>query len=225
MGSELYRMIRDGAPASWTVAMRLVAGVIADDARDPSQGMPEDGGHPWSAIPMKGHFIEKKGKSKGKWRDGLTERTGMSLRAISRVLADLAAAGYEMREALGKGKDGRVVFTAPEHSMRFRVPPLTPRPVPERSPDPVTIEAERSPDPATVRAERSPNLATPSPQESPHIKKPSPQSGASAVNGSVEGIRDGQNDDDFETRKRQQQDALTEWMRDHPEPADAGADE
>ena len=41
MGYELYRMIRDGAPPSWTPVMRLVAMVIADDARlDPSQGLP-----------------------------------------------------------------------------------------------------------------------------------------------------------------------------------------
>ena len=40
MGSDLYRMIRDGAPPDWTPAMRLVAMVIADDARDPSQGPP-----------------------------------------------------------------------------------------------------------------------------------------------------------------------------------------
>ena len=41
MGHELYRMIRDGAPPDWSPLMRLVAMVIADDARpDPSQGAP-----------------------------------------------------------------------------------------------------------------------------------------------------------------------------------------
>ena len=54
MGYELYRMIRDGAPESWTPPMRLVAGVIADDARDPSQGMPGDGGWPVSVIRVRG---------------------------------------------------------------------------------------------------------------------------------------------------------------------------
>ena len=62
MGHELYRMIRDGAPPCWTPAMRFVAGVIADDALDPSQGPPGDGGLPRSAIPIRG------GHSRG--RDG-----------------------------------------------------------------------------------------------------------------------------------------------------------
>jgi hypothetical protein len=158
MGGELVRMIRLGAPAGWTALMRLVAETIADDARDPGQG---GGDRPWSAIPVRGHHDDDK------WRDGLTEQTGMSARAISRTLADLAEAGYEMREPLGKGKNGRVVFTAPGHAMRFRVPRLAPRPVPERSPDMATdhgpattkdgdhAEPERSPD----LAERSPDLA------------------------------------------------------------------
>jgi len=78
MGSELRRMIRDGAPATWTAPMIHVAGEIADDARDPSQGVPGDGGWPWSKLPVEGHFDRH-----GKWRDGLTERCGMSARAIS----------------------------------------------------------------------------------------------------------------------------------------------
>ena len=94
--------------------------------------------------------------------DGLTERTGLPRRAISRALTDLARAGYEMREALGCGKDGRVVFTAPGRGMRFRVPLMAPRDTPGRSPDMATDIPERSPDtcdraPPTLRA------ATPTP--------------------------------------------------------------
>jgi hypothetical protein len=116
MGSELYRMIRDGAPASWTAAMRLVAWTIADDARDPSQGPPDDGGWPWSKIRLHGNADD------GEWHDGLTERTGMSERAISRALTDLARAGYEMREQIGTDRRGRPVFTITgRRALRFRV--------------------------------------------------------------------------------------------------------
>jgi len=125
MGSELYRMIRDGAPPGWTVTMRLVAMVIADDARDPSQGVPGDGGGPWSAIPVRGCWRG------GKWRDGITDRTGLSMHTVSRALAELAAAGYEMREQIATGKDGRPVFAARGHAVRFRVPLLPPRLAPQ----------------------------------------------------------------------------------------------
>ena len=140
MGHELYRMIRDGAPAGWTAVMRLVAGVIADDARDPSQGPPGDDGWPRSAIPVRGSH------RKGEWRDGLTERTGMSERAISRALTDLARAGYEMREQVDTDKRGRPVFAYPGRALRFRVPLLAPRPCP---PDPATISP---PSTATIMA-------------------------------------------------------------------------
>src|SRR5215475_12241459 len=122
MGHELSRMIRDGAPATWTGHMVLVAMVIADDARDPSQGLPEDGGWPWSAIPRRGYF-----DGSGEWHDGLIERTGLNERAISRALTAFGRAGYEMREVIGIGEDGRAVFTAPGRALRFRVPPLPPR--------------------------------------------------------------------------------------------------
>ena len=211
MGHELYRMILDGAPASWTAPMRLVAGVIADDARDPSQGPPGDGGWPRSAIPVRGSH------RKGEWRDGLTERTGMSERAISRALSDLARAGYEMREQVDTDKRGRPVFAYPGHATRFRVPLLAPRPCP---PSTATISppstaaiteagmvARSGNDGRRIRraSRRSPNSAGPSPHTSPL----SPQRlNRSVVNSSLEGVRDGQGDDDSETQRRQQQDAL-----------------
>ena len=71
----------------------------------------------------------------GEWRDGFTERTGMSERAISRALTDLARAGYEMREQIGTDKRGRPVFAYPNRGMRFRVPLLPPRECP---PNPAT---------------------------------------------------------------------------------------
>jgi hypothetical protein len=123
MGHELYRMIRDGAPASWTGPMVHVAQAVADDARDPG-GTQDD--PPWSALPIQGHR-----DTRGHWRDGLTERTGMSARAIRRALESLADAGYEMRQAIGTDKRGQLVYAAKGHAVRFQVPALTPRPVPE----------------------------------------------------------------------------------------------
>ena len=95
MGHELARMIRDGAPPGWTPQMVLVALVIADDATDPTQAGP---GKPWgqSFITLRGYWRDD---GDGQvWRDGLTGRTRMSERAISRALTGLGEAGFEMRE-------------------------------------------------------------------------------------------------------------------------------
>ena len=155
MGHELYRMIRDGAPASWTAAMRMVAMVVADDARDPSQGPPGDGGWPRSKIRVRGGY----GRN-GEWYDGLAERTGMSERAISRALTALARAGYEMREEVGTDQRGRPVFTyAGRRALKFRVPPLTPRTSPPSTATlspPSTAAIAWSPD---MARHGSPNMA------------------------------------------------------------------
>jgi hypothetical protein len=198
-------MVRAGAPASWTPLMRLVAMEIADDARDPSQGSAADGGYPWSAIPVEGRRDRR-----GKWKDGLTERCGMSARAVSRVLTELSAAGYEMRQPIGTDKRGRPVFAAKGHATRFRVLPLMPRREPpegtsrdiESSPDSATYDPESSPDPATYEGQRSPILVPKvaefgdpippgSPQEdlSPHIKINPPIASATQSPVTVEGTR------------------------------------
>jgi hypothetical protein len=168
MGYELYRMIRDGAPASWTPAMLLLALTIADDARDPSQGMPDDGGWPQSRVPLHGYWRD------GNWNDGLTERTGMGERTISRALADLSVAGYEMREAVGRGSDGQIVFAARSHGRQFRVPLLRPRPAPERPPDLVIIGSESLSDLATNPRDSSPDLASYDTERSPDLTERSP---------------------------------------------------
>jgi hypothetical protein len=210
MGGDLYRMIRDGAPESWTPLMRLVAGVIADAARDPRQGLPDDGGWPWSDIPIRGSRAKT-----GKWKDGLTERTGMSARAISRILTELARADYELREQIGTDKRGRPVFAYPGRAIRFRVPPLKPRdPPPDTAttsppdtattspPDTATIS---SPDTATIPASarrpkvarngtegrqnrhgRPPNPASPI---LPGISQRDPTPHPQVVNSPLEGVR------------------------------------
>jgi hypothetical protein len=203
MGHELYRMIRDGAPATWTGPMVHVAQAIADDARDPSQGGPEDDGWPWSAIPMRGCWRG------GEWRDGITERTGMSERAVRRALEDLGKASYEMRERIGTDGRGRPVFAYRGHALRFRVPLLAPRKPPERRPGTATIAGVRSPGTAIGRqgerrpdpVERWPDPATKVAKDGhpispgPPIVPPAPN--RSAVNRSVEGSGDGEIKTDF----------------------------
>jgi hypothetical protein len=228
MGSELYRMIRDGAPPGWTPPMVLVASMIADDARDPSR-REDDEGWPWSALPVEGYWT-----SAGKWRDGLTERTRMKARAIRRELTALAAAGYEMREPVGKGKDGRMVFTAPGRAMRFRVPPLPPRPAPERSPDTATDAPNGDQNPATdaeatvtrfggngdqIPHERSPESGhpiSPDPPNSPPTAK------SSAVNSSVEGSqRAREQDQDFSGNEQEPRPASPDRAGPPETPAEA----
>jgi hypothetical protein len=168
VGYELRRMIRDGAPPEWSPLMRLVASEIADDAGDPSSHPLQDGELPWSAIPVEGEFRH------GRWRDGLTERCGMSARAISRVLTDLAAAGYDMRQPIADrdgnpvtDKRGRPVFAAKGHALRFAVPPLPPREQPQSSPDLATFDDQSLPESAANEPQRSPESASITPQRSP----------------------------------------------------------
>lgn len=161
VGYLLRRMIRDGAPSEWSPLMRLVASEIADDAHDPdakvlppSDAWPSPG--PWSAMPIEGEYRY------GEWHDGLTEVTGMSARAISRTLADLAAAGYDMRAPItdrdGKpvrDRRGRLVYAAKGHAVRFTVPHLPSRAEPQRSPETASNTLRQDGDP-----DRSPEVAS-----------------------------------------------------------------
>jgi hypothetical protein len=173
----LRRMIRDGAPPEWSPLMRLVASEIADDAHDPEDGDPPlpDGTWPWSAMPIEREF------RKGKWVDGLAERTGMSPRAISRTLADLAEAGYEMRKPITdrngcpvRDKRGRLVFAAKGHALRFQVPILPPREAVQSSPDSATIQ-QSLPDMASFEGQRSPLLASKVAESGDPVSSVSPQ--------------------------------------------------
>lgn len=120
---------------------------------DPSQGLPSGGGWPQSKIPFTGRWATGNDGQHG-WWDGLTERTGLRPRVISRVLTELARADYEMREQFGTDKRGRPIFAlAGRRRMTFRVPLLPPRSTPDpatiSTPDPATLS---TPDPATTRA-------------------------------------------------------------------------
>lgn len=135
MGYQLRRMIRDGAPREWTALMRLVAGEIADDARDPDPDHPlPEGTWPWSALPVEG----RRDPASGEWRDGLAERCGVTARAISDALTQLARADYEMRTPVTdrdgrpvRDRHGRPVYAVRGHAIRFQVPRLQPRAEPD----------------------------------------------------------------------------------------------
>jgi hypothetical protein len=117
MGYHLYREIRDGAPPEWRQTERLVALVIADDAGDKTRR---------SWLPIEGRWY------RGRWQDGICERTGLTPRGVRAALHRLAKRGYELRVPISTGKDGRPVYAARGRSTDFYVPPLPPRPAPER---------------------------------------------------------------------------------------------
>lgn len=157
MGHDLRRMIRDGAPRSWTSLMRDVAKEIADAAFDPGQN-----GQPGRFAPSPIR-VEGFREWNGVWRDGLVEICGATPRAISDALTELGRAGYEMRQPITdrfgrpvQDKRGRVVYAAKGHALRFCVPPLARRPEPQSSPDVASIDdEERSHSGASIEGQRS----------------------------------------------------------------------
>ena len=145
MGHDLRRMIRDGAPSSWTSLMHDVAKEIADAAFDPGQNS-----QPGRVTPSPIH-VEGFRDCNGVWRDGLVEICGATPRAISDALTELGRAGYEMRRPITdrfgrpvQDKRGRVVYAAKGHALRFCVPPLARRSEPQSSPDVMSIDDEES---------------------------------------------------------------------------------
>ncbi|WP_329330810.1 hypothetical protein OIU81_03180 [Streptomyces sp. NBC_01454] len=100
MGYELRRQIREVLGPNVTGLQRAVALEIADDARHDADGR----------------------RSKVALKD-LARWTGAKDTAVVRnALKRLAEAGWEFRVAIGKGRDGRVLYAVPGHAMEFRVP-------------------------------------------------------------------------------------------------------
>lgn len=185
MGYKLRRMIRDGAPPEWSPLMRLVACEIADDAHDPGREKdplpsPDDWPNPWASLPIEGEY------RRGDWRDGLVERCGMSARAVSRTLADLAEAKYDMRDPITdrdgnpvRDRRGRLVYAAKGHAVRFVVPHLPPRAKPQSSPEVASngtlpgCDSDSSPEVASISDQADddweclPDSASTDPQRSP----------------------------------------------------------
>lgn len=99
MGFQLYREVRDFAPADLSQAELTVALMIADDANENSR-------RSWIPLPL------------------LCQRTRLSPTGLRGALQRLAARGLEFRVIHGYGKDGRPVFAAKGHTVDYEVPDL-----------------------------------------------------------------------------------------------------
>lgn len=100
MGYELRRKLREALGPDITGLQRAVALEIADDANERTRT---------SMAPL----------------DDLVRWTGAKDSSVVRnALKRLAAAGWEFRVPIGKGKDGRVLYAVPGTRMTFRVPPF-----------------------------------------------------------------------------------------------------
>lgn len=99
MGYELRRQLREALGPDITGLQRAVALEIADDANEQTRR---------SWVPL----------------EDLARWTGAKDGSVVRnALKRLAAAGWEFRVPIGKGRDGRVLFAVPGTRMTFAVPP------------------------------------------------------------------------------------------------------
>jgi hypothetical protein len=100
MGYQLRRDLREALGPDITGLQRAVALEIADDANDGTRE---------SVAPL----------------EDLVRWTGAKDGSVVRnALKRLAAAGWEFRVPIGKGKDGRILYAVPGTRMTFRVPPF-----------------------------------------------------------------------------------------------------
>jgi hypothetical protein len=100
VGYELRRQLREELGPQVTGLQRAVALEIADDANEASRKS-------WAAL------------------EDLARWTGAKDTSVVRnALKRLAAAGWEFRVPIGKGKDGRALYAVPGIRMTFLVPPF-----------------------------------------------------------------------------------------------------
>ncbi|MFE9064862.1 hypothetical protein [Streptomyces violaceusniger] len=100
MGYELRRKLREALGPDITGLQRAVALEIADDANDDTR-------ESWAAL------------------EDLARWTGAKdTHVVRNALKRLAAAGWEYRVPIGKGKDGRALYAVPGTRMTFKVPPF-----------------------------------------------------------------------------------------------------
>lgn len=132
MGYELRREIREALGPNVTGLQRAVALEIADDARHDADGRR-------SRVALK----------------DLARWTGAKDTAVVRnALKRLAEAGWEFRVAIGKGKDGRILYATPGHAMQFRVPyPPEPEGAPAHSEGATAHSGPESEEGATAHSE------------------------------------------------------------------------
>ena len=100
MGYHLRRQLREALGSNITGLQRAVALEIADDAN-------EDTRRSWVALEDLARWAGAK--------DAVVVRN---------ALKRLAAAGWEFRVPIGKGKDGRILYAVPGIRMTFVVPPF-----------------------------------------------------------------------------------------------------
>jgi hypothetical protein len=102
---ELIVEMLDHAPAELTPAERLLLVAIAEKANEQTRMS-------WPGM------------------DTLTQRTGLGDRQVRRMLADLAARGYELRVPIGVDKHGMPVFASKGRRTVYRVPAFRQRRTP-----------------------------------------------------------------------------------------------
>lgn len=98
MGYQLRRGLREVLGPDVTGLQRAVALEIADDAREDTRV---------SMAPL---------EDLARWAGAKDEAV------VRNALKRLAAAGWEFRTPIGKGKDGRILYAVPGRRMTFRVP-------------------------------------------------------------------------------------------------------
>jgi hypothetical protein len=98
MGYELRRQLREALGPSVTGLQRAVALEIADDANE----------HTRMSVASLDELVRWTGA-----KDGVV---------IRNALKRLAAAGWEFRIPIGRGKDGRTLYAVPGRRMTFKVP-------------------------------------------------------------------------------------------------------
>lgn len=159
MGYQLRRQLREVLGSNITGLQRAVALEIADDAN-------EDTRRSWVAL------------------EDLARWTGAKDAVVVRnALKRLAAAGWEFRVPIGKGKDGRILYAVPGVRMTFIVPPFegvataTPKGEPPLPQGVATAHSEG----ATAHSEGATATPFSSVPSAPHEEEESTQGGATAT--------------------------------------------
>ncbi|MGW1615749.1 hypothetical protein ACWCQZ_41135 [Streptomyces sp. NPDC002285] len=137
MGYQLRRDLREALGPDVTGLQRAVALEIADDANEGTRIS-------WAAL------------------EDLARWTGAKDTVVVRnALKRLAAAGWEFRIPIGRGKDGRTLYAVPGTRMTFKVPTFTPlKGVAVATPYPSKEEQELPQGVATATPEGGQGVAT-----------------------------------------------------------------
>jgi hypothetical protein len=159
MGYELRRKLREALGPDITGLQRAVALEIADDAK-------EDTRRSWAAL------------------EDLARWTGAKDAVVVRnALKRLAAAGWEFRVPIGKGKDGRILYAVPGVRMTFAVPPFEEVATAPPKGEPLLPQgvATAHSEGATAHSEGATATPYSSDPSAPHEEETSTQGGATAT--------------------------------------------